>query len=69
MVSVRKCDNARMLEGLLPFADVKRLRRRQQHATHHLAGVVVCHPGAIIPRAAMPSGVVGKPTTPGKAPP
>jgi 2-dehydro-3-deoxygluconokinase len=25
---------------------------------HRLAGVVVCHPGAIIPRAAMPSGLV-----------
>ena len=27
-------------------------------AGHRLAGVVVCHPGAIIPRAAMPSGLV-----------
>jgi 2-dehydro-3-deoxygluconokinase len=34
---------------------------------HHLAGVVVCHPGAIIPRAAMPSGIIGKPTTSHKA--
>jgi 2-dehydro-3-deoxygluconokinase len=25
---------------------------------HRLAGVVVCHPGAIIPRAAMPSGLI-----------
>jgi 2-dehydro-3-deoxygluconokinase len=24
-------------------------------AGHRLAGVVVCHPGAIIPRAAMPA--------------
>src|SRR4051812_8723428 len=32
-------------------------------AGHHLAGVVVCHPGAIIPRAAMPSDIIGKPTT------
>lgn len=38
-------------------------------AGHHLAGVVVCHPGAIIPRAAMPSGITGKPTTARKAPP
>jgi 2-dehydro-3-deoxygluconokinase len=37
---------------------------------HHLAGVVVCHPGAIIPRAAMPSGIIiGKPATSGKATP
>jgi 2-dehydro-3-deoxygluconokinase len=27
-------------------------------AGHRLAGIVVCHPGAIIPRAAMPSGLV-----------
>jgi 2-dehydro-3-deoxygluconokinase len=26
-------------------------------AGHHLAGVVVCHPGAIIPKAAMPGGI------------
>jgi Sugar kinases, ribokinase family len=39
-------------------------------AGHHLAGVVVCHPGAIIPRAAMPAGVIVKPTTTsGKATP
>jgi 2-dehydro-3-deoxygluconokinase len=38
-------------------------------AGHHLAGVVVCHPGAIIPRAAMPSGIIGKPTTSHKATP
>lgn len=38
-------------------------------AGHHLAGVVVCHPGAIIPRAAMPSGIIGKATTLGKATP
>jgi 2-dehydro-3-deoxygluconokinase len=38
-------------------------------AGHHLAGVVVCHRGAIIPRAAMPSGIIGKPTTLGKATP
>jgi 2-dehydro-3-deoxygluconokinase len=25
-------------------------------AGHHLAGVVVCYPGAIIPRSAMPAG-------------
>lgn len=31
-------------------------------AGHRLAGVVVCHPGAIIPKAAMPSGVIPKPT-------
>jgi 2-dehydro-3-deoxygluconokinase len=38
-------------------------------AGHHLAGVVVCHPGAIIPRAAMPSGITGTLTTSRKAPP
>jgi 2-dehydro-3-deoxygluconokinase len=39
-------------------------------AGHHLAGVVVCHPGAIIPRAAMPAGDIVKPTTTsGKAAP
>jgi len=27
-------------------------------AGHRLAGVVVCHPGAIIPRAEMPSGLI-----------
>jgi len=27
-------------------------------AGHRLAGVVVCHPGAIIPRAAMPPGLI-----------
>jgi 2-dehydro-3-deoxygluconokinase len=36
-------------------------------AGHRLAGVVVCHPGAIIPRAAMPSGLF--PTTSRKASP
>jgi 2-dehydro-3-deoxygluconokinase len=36
-------------------------------AGHHLAGVVVSHPGAIIPRAAMPSAIIGKPTTCDKA--
>ncbi len=30
-------------------------------AGHHLAGVVVCHPGAIIPRAAMPAGAAVSP--------
>jgi 2-dehydro-3-deoxygluconokinase len=29
-------------------------------AGHRLAGVVVCHPGAIIPRAAMPSDLVAR---------
>jgi 2-dehydro-3-deoxygluconokinase len=28
-------------------------------AGHYLAGVVVCHPGAIIPRAAMPPDIIG----------
>src|SRR5438552_133880 len=32
-------------------------------AGHHLAGVVVCHPGAIIPRTAMPTDIVGQPAT------
>jgi 2-dehydro-3-deoxygluconokinase len=27
-------------------------------AGHRLAGVVVCHPGAIIPRAEMPPGLI-----------
>jgi 2-dehydro-3-deoxygluconokinase len=38
-------------------------------AGHGLAGVVVCHPGAIIPRAVMPSDIIGKPATSGKASP
>jgi 2-dehydro-3-deoxygluconokinase len=29
---------------------------RSARAGHHLAGVVVCYPGAIIPRSAMPAG-------------
>ncbi len=36
-------------------------------AGHRLAGVVVCHPGAIIPRAAMPSDIIS--TTSRKASP
>jgi 2-dehydro-3-deoxygluconokinase len=32
-------------------------------AGHRLAGVVVCHPGAIIPRAAMPMDVIVAPAT------
>jgi len=36
-------------------------------AGHHLAGVVVCHPGAIIPRAAMPSDILSGPATSRKA--
>jgi 2-dehydro-3-deoxygluconokinase len=39
------------------------------HAGHRLAGVVVCHPGAIIPRAAMPADIIGRPATPHKATP
>ena len=31
---------------------------RGRAAGHRLAGVVVCHPGAIIPRAAMPPGLI-----------
>jgi len=38
-------------------------------AGHRLAGVVVCHPGAIIPRTAMPQGIIGKPATSRKATP
>jgi 2-dehydro-3-deoxygluconokinase len=38
-------------------------------AGHRLAGVVVCHPGAIIPRTAMPQGIIGKPATARKATP
>src|SRR3954463_14302630 len=38
-------------------------------AGHHLAGVVVCHPGAIIPRAAMPANISGGPANQGKATP
>lgn len=38
-------------------------------AGHALAGVVVCHPGAIIPRTAMPADIIGKPATLGKATP
>jgi 2-dehydro-3-deoxygluconokinase len=36
-------------------------------AGHALAGVVVCHPGAIIPRTAMPSDIIGRPATQSKA--
>jgi 2-dehydro-3-deoxygluconokinase len=36
-------------------------------AGHHLAGVVVCHPGAIIPRAAMPAAMVAKSAEPRRA--
>jgi len=38
-------------------------------AGHRLAGVVVCHPGAIIPRAAMPPGLISGPATSRKASP
>jgi 2-dehydro-3-deoxygluconokinase len=38
-------------------------------AGHALAGVVVCHPGAIIPRAAMPADIIGRPAIQGKATP
>ena len=38
-------------------------------AGHALAGVVVCHPGAIIPRAAMPADIIGKAANSGKATP
>lgn len=38
-------------------------------AGHRLAGVVVCHPGAIIPRAEMPSGLVSNHVNSRKAPP
>ena len=55
----------RMLSGSPIDADPVEAAR----AGHHLAGVVVCHPGAIIPRAAMPSGIIGKPTTSYKATP
>ncbi|MDE5451964.1 sugar kinase [Bradyrhizobium sp. CSA112] len=47
----------------LAGADPKEAAR----AGHRLAGVVVCHPGAIIPRAAMPPGLI--PATSGKASP
>ena len=36
-------------------------------AGHALAGVVVCHPGAIIPRAAMPTNSIGRRATQSKA--
>jgi len=38
-------------------------------AGHRLAGVVVCHPGAIIPRAAMPPGLIPNLANSRKAPP
>ncbi|MBA2400871.1 MAG: sugar kinase [Bradyrhizobium sp.] len=38
-------------------------------AGHALAGVVVCHPGAIIPRTAMPADIIGRPVIPRKATP
>jgi len=36
---------------------------------HALAGVVVCHPGAIIPRTAMPANIIGRQAIQGKATP
>ena len=39
------------------------------NAGHRLAGVVVCHPGAIIPRTAMPADIIGGPAISGKATP
>jgi 2-dehydro-3-deoxygluconokinase len=36
-------------------------------AGHRLAGTVVCHPGAIIPRAAMPANVLAPSTEPRRA--
>jgi len=39
------------------------------HSGHRLAGVVVCHPGAIIPRTAMPTDVTVAPATSRKATP
>jgi 2-dehydro-3-deoxygluconokinase len=36
-------------------------------AGHRLAGVVVCHPGAIIPRAAMPANLTSGSATSHKA--
>jgi len=38
-------------------------------AGHRLAGVVVCHPGAIIPRAEMPPGLIPNHVNSRKAPP
>jgi 2-dehydro-3-deoxygluconokinase len=38
-------------------------------AGHRLAGVVVCHPGAIVPRAAMPPGLIPGPANSRKASP
>lgn len=38
-------------------------------AGHRLAGVVVCHPGAIIPRAAMPTNILPGPASSRKASP
>ena len=40
---------AARLDGAVPVEAAR--------AGHRLAGVVVCYPGAIIPRAAMPAGV------------
>ena len=37
-------------------------------AGHHLGGVVVCHPGAIIPRSAMPVNILPRPRFTGKGP-
>jgi 2-dehydro-3-deoxygluconokinase len=36
-------------------------------AGHHLAGAVVCHPGAIIPRSAMPANILAAPMPSHKA--
>ena len=54
---------AAYLAGRLVGADPIEAAR----AGHRLAGVVVCHPGAIIPRAAMPPGLI--PATSRKASP
>ena len=38
-------------------------------AGHRLAGIVVCYPGAIIPRSAMPANILAGPASPRKATP
>ncbi len=56
---------AAYLAARLAGADPERAAR----AGHRLAGVVVCHPGAIIPRAAMPANLFSGPETLCKASP
>jgi len=50
---------AARLAGVEPVAAAR--------AGHRLAGVVICYPGAIIPRARMPANILPKPRSSPKA--